>query len=388
MRTVLFALRPFGAGCVYRDLSIARHLRHLFPAIEPIFAAAGSAKTLLEKEGVVPVVSALSAIVPRVEENDPRASGLAVVRRTRSMAPSHAREVVRASRLCSAELVVVDQIPSAPPQLSRSGIPCIYLTDDLHDGEEHSGTLRRLRAAWTRRAIVGSTALRFFIGDPSELSGPEMRVFARKHFRFTGAMSGLSWVRRRECALLRDELPIGSKRLMTIYGGNGLSAGAFQSSLAAACQLLEETQDLVVHAFAGDHLRIDLENTPAGMTLHSSLEATLCRWFAISDVCVIPASKSALAECSGSRVPTLCLPRPADPREERNAVYHRERHQVPALFRDEQTPEAILKALRELLSSQVARPKGPGFEEQQRSSESVADLIAEFLGRKRPTAKG
>src|SRR5688572_11183300 len=205
MRNVLFVLEPLGTGKAWRALAIAEQLKLLFPAIEPHFLAGPAAAALLRAGGRFPVEQSLAPVLPPKDLLTPQASAdgslaRALARASRRLAPAHARESVRVAKAIGAQLVVVDGLFAAPPRLARAGFDVVFLTDHLLDAPIESSLVQRSAARMLRQSVVASSKLRFFLGEPSYLASPELRVWSRRFFRYTGPIAGLARLRVRECA--------------------------------------------------------------------------------------------------------------------------------------------------------------------------------------------
>jgi hypothetical protein len=386
MRNVLFVLEPLGTGKAWRELAIAEQLRTLFPAISPHFLANPAAAALLRASGDFPVEDTLAPVLPdaaSVERSDDGSLARARAAARRRLAPVHAREAVRAARALRAELVVVDGLFSAPPLLKRAGFDVVFVTDHLRDAEVDGGGVRRAGAALLRRAVVATTSLRFFVGEPSYLASPELRVWSRRFFRYTGPISALARLNLRECATLRDDLGLGRKKLLVVAGGSAFAAPGLTAALEGAQALAAERGDVVVRAFLGPELAVETGEA-RGTTLSPPLHE-LPRHLAIADACVVEGGVSLLSECAGLRVPTLALPLQGDPLTQRHLDYFTHRFGVETVA----TPTPAEVATR--LASMLAHPEShrphdaPDAEAQRRNADFVADLLAERLGRRRPT---
>jgi UDP:flavonoid glycosyltransferase YjiC (YdhE family) len=382
MRNVLFVLEPLGTGKAWRTLAIAEQLKLLFPAIEPRFLAGPAAATLLRGAGSFQVDDTLAPILPpRAAAQGGDSLAALAEREARRLGPTHAREALRVARACQAGLVVVDGLLAAPPVLARGGFEVALLVDHLLDAQAETGLARRAAAALLRRALVASTKLRFFLGEPGWLASPELRVWSRRFFRYTGLISGLSRLSVREQASLRDDLGLGRKKLLVVAAGCGFAAGAFEGAIAAADLLMKERGDVVVELFGGPELSVDDSRArkPSELVAH----------LAIADAAIVPGGVSLLAECAGLGVPTLALPLPGSAREKRQVDFFAERHGVRRVEDGSLEPAAIAAAARPLLERPEAhRPRGADdADAQRRNSDFVADLLAEALGRRRPTVK-
>lgn len=381
MRNVLFVLEPLGTGKVGRALAIAEQLQTLFPAISPHFLAAPSSAKLLQAATSFPVDASLTPVTP----SRPMAN------ESRRLGPRHAQETLRAAKAIGAELVVVDGIFAAPPTLRRSRFDVAFLCDHFMDAVPDAGLAwRAAAAALLRRSVVASTSLRFFVGEPSHLASPELRVWSRRWFRYTGPIAGLARLDVRACATLRDDLGLTRKKLVVVAAGSAFDAAIFERALAAADLVARERSDtrgrsdeknrgdVVVKLFGGPEL--DVDDARVGPS------DEFARWLAIADAAIVPAGLSLLSECAGLRVPTLAIPLSDDPLAKRRADYFEHRFGVRQLVADS-TPESIATQLRELLARPDAnRPHdAPGAEQQKRNADFVADLLAERLGRRRPT---
>ncbi|MSR46292.1 MAG: hypothetical protein EXS13_04400 [Planctomycetes bacterium] len=397
MRNVLFVLEPLGTGKAWRSLAIAEQLAELFPAIAPHFLAGPAAARLLRAAGRFPVDDGLTPIVPdaatmAAAASTPAAPALAADATARRLAPRHALAAVRAAKALSAELVVVDGLFAAAPMLARARFQVALLVDHLQDAPATDGIFRRAAARMARRAVVASSRLRFFLGEPSYLASPELRVWSRRYFRYSGPISGLARLNVRQCATLRDELGLGRRKLVVVAAGSAYDAVRFEAALQAADAVAHERGDLIVKHCASPELDVaDDRAIPA---------AELCQWLAIADAAVIGGGLSLLTECAGLRVPTLALPLPGHPRQAQDVDYFAERFGVRRLSppmgagtrartRDEEVA-AIGDALRTLLAKPDAhRPhNAPDADDQRRNAAFIADLLAEQLGRRRPAAPG
>ncbi len=389
MRNVLFVTEPLGTGKAWRSLAIAEQLHSLFPVISPHFLAGPATGTLLRAACNFPVDDSLAAVVPdraalASAERTPTALALAAEREVRRLAPAHAHAALRAAKALRAELVVVDSLFAAPPVLRRGGFDVVFLTDHFRDAPAENGLARAAATRMVRRAVVASTRLRFFLGEPSYLAQPELRVWSRRYFRYSGPVSGLARLHLRECTTLRDEVGLGKKKLVVVATGSAYAAPQFEAALSAVDVIAKERGDLVVRHFSGPELALD--DGRAGPP------AELCRWLAIADAAVVTGGLSLLAECAGLRLPTLALPIAGHPLQSRHVDYHAERFGVRRLSAEAAAAApsiaVIADGLRELLAKPaVARPSGaPDADEQRRNAAFIADLLAEQLGRKRPTA--
>lgn len=395
MRNVLFVLEPLGTGAAWRTLAIAEQLHALFPAIAPHFLAGPAAAQLLRTAGRFPVDDSLTAIAPAAAElADSRRDGTlarAAERDARRLAPRHAHAALKAARALSAELVVVDNLYAAVPVLRRSRFEVALLVDHLLDAPADDGLLRRITARLVRRAVVASARLRFFVGDPSLLESPELRVWSRRYFRYSGPISGAARVNVRRCATLRDELGLGRRRLVVVAAGSAYAAPRFEAALQAAALVAAERGDVVLKPFPGPELVLDADHAAL-----SSPPEQLCEWLAIADAAIACGGQSLLAECAGLRIPTLALPLPGHPRSARTVDWFAGRHgvrrlpTVPGERSHEAQVAAIADALRELLRKPDAhRPHDAADpDEQRRNAAWLADLLAEQLGRRRPAAPG
>jgi len=386
MRNVLFVLEPLGTGKAWRELAIAEQLRALFPAVTPHFLANPAAAALLRASGDFPVEDTLAPILPdaaSVARGDDGTLARARAAARRRLAPVHAREALRAARALRAELVVVDGLFSAPPVLKRAGFDVAFVTDHLRDAEADGRGVRRAGAALLRRAVVATTSLRFFVGEPSYLASPELRVWSRRWFRYTGPISALARLNVRECATLRDDLGLGRKKLVVVAGGSAFAAPSLTNALAGAQDLASAREDVVVRAFLGPELALDGAEA-RGRTLSPPLH-DLPRHLAIADACVVGGGVSLLSECAGLRVPTLALPLQGDPLLRRHLDYFAHRFGIETV--EAPTAESVASRLDELLAHPEAhRPHdAPDAEAQRRNADFVADLLAERLGRRRPT---
>ena len=388
MRNVLFVVEPIGTGKAWRALAIAEQLHELFPAIAPHFLANPAAALLLRAAGSFPVEDTLTPVLPdatTIGSGDDAALARALDRERRRLAPLHAREALRVAQELRAELVVVDGLFAAPPVLKRAGLEVAFLTDRFDD-EPALGRLRRAAAALLERAVVSTTALRFFVGEPSYLASPELRVWSRKFFRYTGPIAGLARLHVRECATLRDDLGLSTQRLVVVAAGSAFDGPRLARALEGVQAAAAARGDVVVKPFFGTELALDAGDTGAGAGDESKPEE-LPRHLAIADACVIPGGLSLLAECAGLRVPTLALPLRGDPIEERRVDYFANRFGVARLDAPF-TADAVAAKVRELLEQPDRhRPHdAPDADEQRRNAGFVADLLAEALGRRRPAA--
>jgi len=378
MRNVLFVLEPIGTGKAWRCLAIAEQLKRLFPALEPHFLTGPAAAALLRGATSFPVESTLAPVLPPGEAV--AAAAVDAELAARRLAPGHAREALRAARAIQAELVVVDGLFAAPPVLARGGFEVAFLADHLLDAPVETGLPRRAAAALLRRSVVASAKLRFFVGEPGYLASPELRVWSRRFFRYTGPISGLARLNRSECATLRDDLGLASGKLLVIAAGSAFAAPAFSAAIAAADSLARPPRDgLTIRLFSGPELAVDDARTAPA--------ADLCRYLAIADAAIVAGGLSLLSECAGLRVPTLALPLPGHPREQRQTDFHVHRFGLRRLA-GPAAPESIAACLRDLLADPDShRPHdAPDPEEQRRNADFVADLLAEALGRRRPRA--
>lgn len=385
MRNVLFALEPIGTGRAWRALAIAEQLHLLFPAIAPHFLANPAAAQLLRAVGSFPVEDTLTPILPdaaTLERGDDEALARALGRERRRLAPAHARETLRVAQALHAELVVVDGIFAAPPLLKRAGLDVAFLTDRFED-EPALGPFRRAAAALLERAVVATTTLRFFVGEPSYLASPELRVWSRRHFRYTGPIAALARLRVRECATLRDDLGLRTQRLIVVAAGSAFDGPRMARALEGVQAVAAARGDLVVKSFFGSELALDAGGGDAAATKPEELP----RHLAIADACVVPGGLSLLSECAGLRVPTLALPLKGDAIEERRVDYFVNRFGVSRLD-GPPTADAVAAKMRELLNeADRRRPHdAPDPDQQRRNADFVADLLAEALGRRRPTA--
>jgi hypothetical protein len=388
MRNVLFVLEPIGTGKAWRALAIAEQLHELFPAIAPHFLANPAAAVLLRAAGRFPVEDTLAPILPvrtAIESGDDESLARALGEERRRLAPSHARETLRVARALHAELVVVDGLFAAPPVLSRAGFAVSFLTDRFDD-EPTDGRFRRASAALLQRAVVATTKFRFFIGEPSYLASPELRVWSRKYFRYTGPIAALARLRVRECATLRDDLGLGSKRLVVVATGSAFAGPHLARALEGVQAAAAGRDDVVVKTFFGTELALDSGAVEPTETVPP---AELPHYLAIADACVISGGLSLLSECAGLRVPTLALPLRGDPLQARRVDYFAHRFGVTRL--DEPTREslrvdAVAAKVRELLEQpELHRPHdAPDADDHHRNAGFVADLLAEALGRRRP----
>jgi hypothetical protein len=386
MRSVLFVVDSMGTGKVYRTLAIAEILHKLYPAIRIRFLTGGTAAELLEAADRFPVDARLTT-APPITIGDPSSAendAGAVLRLRRRLGPMQARNIVAVAREVGAERVIVDGLFHAPPKLRSAGIPVTFLTDQLLEAEAARGTLPRVQAGLLRRAVVGSSDQRFFLGEPSYLGTPELRVWARRYFRFAGPISGLARLHRKECASLRDDLGIRTPRLLVVSGG-GLTTcpEPLGAALESSQELLERRRDWSVLFVAGSAFEAPAR---ADRLLTRSLEPELYRLFAVADAALVLGGLTGLVESVGLGLPTLFLPTPGVIENLWHGRYFAGRHGTRLLAPAEQTKEAIDAALAAVLD---APPPGDAqpfdtVEEQRRSAHYVADLIAEILGRRRP----
>ncbi|MBL8844054.1 MAG: hypothetical protein JNL90_21195 [Planctomycetes bacterium] len=384
MRNVLFVTEPLGTGKAWRSLAIAEQLHALFPVVAPAFLCGPAAGTLLRAAGRFPVDDSLVAAVPQpadlvAAEADPASLARAAERAIHRHAASHAHAALRTAKALAAELVVVDSLFAAPPVLRRGGFDVAFLTDHFRDAPAERGFARAAATRMVRRAVVASSQLRFFLGEPSYLASPELRVWSRRWFRYSGPISGLARLSLRDCATLRDELGIGRKKLVVVATGSAFAAPLFEVALQGVGALAAARGDLVVRHFAGPELALD--DGAAGPP------AELLRWLAIADAAVVSGGLSLLAECAGLKLPTLALPLPGHPLQERHVDYHVQRFGVQRLPAGRApSAAAIADAVRTLLEQPTAtRPHdAPDGEEQRRNAAFIADLLADHLGRKRP----
>jgi UDP:flavonoid glycosyltransferase YjiC (YdhE family) len=382
LRNVLFVLEPLGTGKVGRSLAIAEQLQTLFPAISPHFLAAPSSAALLRAATTqFPVDDSLTPVQP------PRGAPLALARakESRRLGPRHAQQALRAAKAIGAEMVVVDGLFSAPPLLRRAKLDVVFLCDHLLDATPGRGLAAltwRAAASLLRRSVVASTSLRFFVGEPSHLASPELRVWSRRYFRYCGPISGLARLDVRDAATLRDDLGLTRKKLVVVAAGSAFDAALFEEAIAAADLVARERSDgiqrsdVIFKLFGGPELSVD------DARVGPAHEFT--RWLAIADAAVVPAGLSLLSECAGARVPTLALPLAGDPLAQRRADHFEQRFGVRQLAGA--NAASIAAELRALLERPDAhRPHDfPGPEQQKRNADYVADLIAERLGRRRP----
>jgi len=388
MRNVLFVLEPIGTGKAWRALAIAEQLHELFPAIAPHFLANPAAAVLLRAAGSFPVEDTLTPILPdaaTIERGDDEALARALERARRRLAPSHAREALRVAQTLHAELVVVDGLFAAPPVLKRAGFAVAFLTDRFDD-EPTGSRFRRASAALLQRAVVATTRLRFFIGEPSYLASPELRVWSRKFFRYTGPIAALARLRLRECATLRDDLGLGAKRLVVVATGSAFAGPHLARALEGVQSAAAGRADVVVKTFFGTELALTAGAAEAG---DAAPPAELPRYLAIADTAVVSGGLSLLSECAGLRVPTLTLPLRGDPLQARRADYFAHRFGVTRLDEPRDEPfrvDAVAAKVRALLDEpERHRPHdAPDADEHHRNAGFVADLLAEALGRRRP----
>jgi len=390
MSKVLFVLEPLATGKAWRALAIAEQLQQLFPTAAPHFLAGPAAAQLLRAAGKFPVDDGLAPIVPdaaTVAGGDPVALARAAESGARRLAPRHALAALRAARALDAKLVVIDGLFAAAPVVRRGGFDVAFLCDHLHDAPCADGVARRAASKLLRRAVVASTRLRFFVGEPGYLASPELRVWSRRWFRYSGPISGLARLRLSECSTLRDELGLERKRLLVVATGGAFAARQLETMVLAADALAAERRDLVVKPFPSPELALD--DARAGEA------AELCRWLAIADAALVGGGLSLLSECAGLRVPTLALPLPGHPLQARQVDWFAGRFGVRRLppatrprTRDEEIA-AIVAALRLLLAKGDAhRPHdAPDCEAQRRNAAFVADLLAEQMGRERPKVR-
>jgi UDP:flavonoid glycosyltransferase YjiC (YdhE family) len=393
MRNVLFVLEPLGTGSAWRSLALAEQLHSLFPAIAPHFLAGPAAAQLLRAAGSFPVTEGLAAVVPdagTLERGDqPGELARAAERASRRLAPRHAHAALAAARALSAELVVVDGLLAAVPVLRRGRFDVALLTDDLLCEPTDRGAARSLAARLVRRAVVASARLRFLYGEPSQIAAPEMRVWSRRFFRFTGAISGAARVSVRRCATLRDDLGLGARKLVVVAAGSAFAVRRFEAAVQAATELAAARGDLVLNLFPGPELALDRT------TSHDALApADLCERIAIADAVIACGGRSLLSECAALRVPTLALPVPGHLRQAATVDWFAGRHGIrrlpPAARTRDEEVAAIMAALDELLRH-PDRHRPQEFadpDEQRRNAAWLADLLAEHLGRRRPATPG
>ena len=132
--------------------------------------------------------------------------------------------------------------------MRRAGYPVTYFTDDLLECEAESGLVRAMSASMLRRSIVASTRMRFFVGEPSHLASPELRVWARRYFRFTGALSGLSRFRPRPSpACLASHRARRAASRWYAAGGSGFAAPVFERALEASSTTPVDTCTAAYH---------------------------------------------------------------------------------------------------------------------------------------------
>jgi UDP:flavonoid glycosyltransferase YjiC (YdhE family) len=391
MSNVLFVLEPLATGKAWRALAIAEQLAQLFPTAAPHFLAGPAAAQLLRAAGRFPVDDGLAPIVPdaatvAAAAGDATALARAAESAARRLAPRHALAALRAAKALDAKLVVIDSLFAAAPVVRRGGFDVAFLCDHLHDAPCSDGVARRAAAKLLRRAVVASTRLRFFVGEPGYLASPELRVWSRRWFRYAGPISGLARLRMSECSTLRDELGLERKRLLVVAAGGAFAARQLETMVLAADALAAERRDVVVKPFASPELALD--------DARAGAPAELCRWLAIADVALVGGGLSLLSECAGLRVPTLALPLPGHPLQARQVDWFAGRFGVrrlpPATRTREQEIAAIVDALRLLLTKGDAhRPHdAPDCEAQRRNAAFVADLLAEQMGRARPAVRG
>lgn len=383
MRPVLFVLEPLGLGKAWRALAIAEQLHALHPVVEPRFLAGPAAARLLRAAGRFPVVDELVPAVPdaaalAAEADAPGTLARAAERAGTRLAAGHALAALRTARALRPARVVVDGLFAAPPVLRRAGFEVDFVTDHFRDAPVADGVVRRCATLLARRAVVASTRLRFFAGEPSYLASPELRVWSRRYFRYSGPVSGLARLRVRECATLRDELGLGRRKLVVVAAGSAYGARLFEAALAAADAVASERDDVVVKPFPGCELALDDPRAGA--------PEELVRTLAIADAAVIGGGLSLLAECAGLRVPAVAVPLPGHPLQRRQVEYHAQRFGIARAAAPD--AEAIAARLRELLDQPARwRPHdAPDADDQRRNAAFIADLIAEQLGRQRPAA--
>lgn len=388
MRSVLFVVDSMGTGKVYRCLAIAEVLRKLFPAIEPHFLAGGTAAKLLVEAGRYPVHTGLSCVSPGTIR-DPGQTGndaLPRERERRRLAPRQAAETLACATKLHAERVVIDGLPGIPPVLRRARLPVTFLTDELEEANAARGGIARWRAGWTRRATVGGSDQRFFVGEQAYLATPELREWARRFYRFSGPISGLARLHRRACASLRDDLGVRTSQLLTVAGGGARHGSArLQQALDVCDDLVCDRPDLTVLVVAGP----GFEAPPAGeRRLTRAVVPELYRYLAVSDACVQLGGLTGLSECAGLGLPTVHLPAAGDFRQLQAGRYFAGRHGVKLLEPDQQRPAALRASIEQLLEGEPLAGPVPfdSAEDQRRSAHYVADLIAEALGRRRPGA--
>ncbi len=384
MRPILFAVQPLGTGKIERNLAVAKQIPVLFRAIAPHFLVGASAARFLEARGSdFPVDESLSPLLPPPTSHRP--AGKQVQRAARRLAAVHGQQVLQAAKQIRAELVVVDGIYGALRPLARAGIPTVFTTDDLLDQDFSLNPLQRWFRGAMRRSAVVSSKLRFFWGEPSYLTTPEIREWARRHFHFVGPVSGLANLDRASCATLRDDWGLSTGKLLTICaGGSSFHGEVFLTMIQAATEVAAEEKDLTVAVISGPEISAD--HVPSHWRNDRTVDSAT-RIFAASDLCVIPASLSLLSECAGLGVPTLAIPVKGHAVQLRMARYYHERHGVDALPEDIDASELAARISARLKTSHQ-RPAGThdamSLEDQVASAHSVADLICEALGRRRP----
>jgi pimeloyl-ACP methyl ester carboxylesterase/UDP:flavonoid glycosyltransferase YjiC (YdhE family) len=331
-RRALLVSSPIGLGHAWRDVAVARELRRLVPDLEIHWLAQPPVTTLLEAAG--------ESIHPASAELAPEAAGVDAAAGEHEL---HAFQMLRRldEIFCANFMVFHDLVRDEPfdlwiadeawevdyflhenPELKTA--PYVWLTDfvgvlPMADGGEREAFLAADYNAQMVEHVERNPHLRdrsIFIGDPGDVvqerlgpTLPPILDWTRRHFDFTGYITGFEPAEIADREALRAELGYapGEKVCIVAAGGSGVGIHLLQRVVDAFPDAKRRVPELRMIVVAGP--RIDPGSLPSadGLETHGYVHR-LYRQLAACDLAISHGGLSTTMELTAAGRPFLYFP--------------------------------------------------------------------------------
>ncbi len=328
----LYVSSPIGLGHAQRDIAIAREMRRINPDLQIDWLAQDPVTRVLEGEGehIHPASSHL-ANESRHIESESAEHDLHCFQALRSMDEILAanfmlfHDVVRDERYdlwIGDEAWELDYYLHENPGEKR--VPFAWLTDfvgflPMDERNEREGFLTADYNADMVDHVAEHPEVRdmaLFVGNPDDIVperlGPQLpaiRDWTKRHFDFTGYVTGFDPADLGDRTRLRAELGYGDDERVCIVtvGGSGVGADLLRRVIASFPAAKERIPDLRMIVVAGP--RID----PASLPSHAGLEVVpyvhnLYRHLAACDLAVVQGGLTTAMELTAQKRPFLYFP--------------------------------------------------------------------------------